>query len=205
MPSQYTSDATHSDATQLAERLGIELLTVPIEPVFGAYTGVLSEPDGLGRLTCGAAGEGDVIQGVTAENVQARIRGNILMALSNRFGWLVLATGNKSEIAVGYCTLYGDMAGGFAVIKDVPKTLVYRIANHVNSRRGVVIPETVLERAPSAELRPGQKDTDSLPPYPVLDEVLRLYVEEDAAPDDIVAAGFEPHLVHNVVRMVDRN
>ena len=206
MPSRHTSDATHSDATQLAERLGIELLTVPIEPVFGAYTGVLSEPDGLGRLTGGATGEGDVMQGVTAENVQARIRGNILMALSNRFGWLVLATGNKSEIAVGYCTLYGDMAGGFAVIKDVPKTLVYRIANYINSRGGgVVIPKTVLERAPSAELRPGQKDTDSLPPYPVLDEVLRLYVEEDAAPDDIVAAGFEPNLVHNVVRMVDRN
>ena len=199
MPSQYTSGGTLSDAGQLAHNLGIELVTVPIEPVFAAYADILREPEGL---TVG----GDVMEGVAGENVQARIRGNVLMALSNRFGWLVLAAGNKSEIAVGYCTLYGDMAGGFAVIKDVPKTLVYKIAHYVNGREGrEVIPESTLERAPTAELRPGQKDCDSLPSYPVLDEILRLYVEDDAAPDEIVAAGFERQLVDNVVRMVDRN
>ncbi len=199
MPSQYTSDGTLSDAGQLARNLGIELVTVPIEPVFAAYADILKEPEGL-------TVDGDVMDGIAGENVQARIRGNVLMALSNRFGWLVLAAGNKSEISVGYCTLYGDMAGGFAVIKDVPKTLVYKIAHHVNGREGrEVIPESTLERAPTAELRPGQKDSDSLPPYPVLDEILRLYVEEDAALDEIVAAGFDPQIVDYVVRMVDRN
>ncbi len=206
MPSQYTSGETRDDARDLAGNLGIALLTVPIDSVFGGYSEILGELPGLIDVLEGLSGGRGVMEGVAAENVQARIRGNILMALSNRFGWLVLATGNKSEIAVGYCTLYGDLAGGFAVIKDVPKTLVYKLANAINRRSGrTVIPESVLERAPTAELRPGQRDTDSLPPYPVLDEVLRLYVEDDAAPDEIVAAGFEPHLVDHVVGLVDRN
>ena len=141
---------------------------------------------------------------MAGENIQARIRGNILMALSNRFGWLVLTTGNKSETAVGYCTLYGDMAGGFAVIKDVPKTLVYGLSKYVNSRAGRdLIPGGTLKRPPTAELRPDQRDEDSLPPYEALDPILKGYVEEDRAPDEIAAAGFDPDLVREVVRMVD--
>jgi NAD+ synthase (glutamine-hydrolysing) len=143
---------------------------------------------------------------VTEENVQARIRGNLLMGLSNKFGWLVLTTGNKSEYGVGYTTLYGDMAGGFAVIKDVPKTLVYAVARHVNARAGrAVIPESVLERAPSAELRPDQRDQDTLPPYPQLDAILEAYVENDRGVKDMVAQGFDRELVEKVVAMVDRN
>ncbi len=130
---------------------------------------------------------------MTEENIQARIRGTLLMALSNKFGWLVLTTGNKSEIGVGYCTLYGDMAGGFAVIKDVPKTLVYELSRHVNARAGrAVIPESIITRAPSAELRPDQKDQDTLPPYPELDAILRAYVEEDRSVSELAALGFDP-------------
>lgn len=192
MPSQYTSDGTLSDAERLALSLGIRLITVPIEGIFLAYLDALQES------------YQDGTQGVENENIQARIRGNILMALSNRFGWLVLTTGNKSETAVGYCTLYGDMAGGFAVVKDVPKTLVYELSEYVNMKAGrEVIPRTIIERPPSAELRPDQKDEDSLPPYPVLDPVLRAYVEEDKDPSEI--EGVDPHMVRDVVRMVDRN
>jgi NAD+ synthase (glutamine-hydrolysing) len=143
---------------------------------------------------------------VTEENIQARIRGNILMALSNKFGWLVLTTGNKSEMAVGYATLYGDMAGGFAVIKDVPKLLVYRLARYVNRRaEGPIIPTRTLERAPTAELRPDQKDTDSLPPYEVLDPILQAYVEDDHSWGEMVAMGMDPDTVRRVIRMVDRS
>ena len=194
MPSPYSSAGTRRDAKRLARNLGIDFLTLPITPVFKGFTRTLAAPfKGLK-------------EDVAEENVQARVRGTLLMALSNKFGWLVLTTGNKSEIAVGYSTLYGDMAGGFAVIKDVPKTLVYELSRHVNAQAGrAVIPESVFERAPSAELRPGQTDQDTLPPYPVLDAILQLYVEEDRGVSDIVARGFPEDTVRRVVRMVDSN
>ncbi|HMK34312.1 MAG TPA: NAD+ synthase [Desulfomonilaceae bacterium] len=192
MPSQYTSDETFSDAELVARNLDLELIKLPVHDILQAYLSTLKEPLSKGE------------PGVEGENLQARIRGNLLMALSNRFGWLVLTTGNKSETAVGYCTLYGDMAGGFAVIKDVPKTLVYELAEYANRKAGKeIIPASVIARAPSAELRPDQKDEDSLPPYPVLDPILQAYVEEDKAPNEII--GFDPQLVWDIVRMVDRN
>jgi NAD+ synthase (glutamine-hydrolysing) len=194
MPSRFTSQETLSDAERLAENLDIPLLRVPLERIFKVYMEELQEPLGPGT------------PGVAAENIQARIRGNILMALSNRFGCLVLTTGNKSEMAVGYCTLYGDMAGGFAVIKDVPKTVVYELARHVNEESGrEVIPESTLTRAPTAELRENQKDEDSLPPYDLLDPVLRAYVEEDKGPDEISVPGCDRETVADVLRMVDRS
>jgi len=194
MPSQYTSQATRSDAERVAENMGIRLITVPVKPIFSSYLDALQKP----------FGQGD--PGIENENLQARIRGNILMALSNRFGWLVLTTGNKSETAVGYCTLYGDMAGGFAVIKDVPKTLVYELAQYVNKKSDrEVIPRSVLERPPTAELRPDQKDEDSLPPYSILDPILEAYVEEDKSSDEIIASGFDAEIVREVIRMVDRS
>jgi NAD+ synthase (glutamine-hydrolysing) len=193
MPSRYSSDDSREDATQLANNLGIRFLTVPIDETFQAYLDMLSEPF--------AGQEPDV----TEENIQARIRGNILMALSNKFGWLVLTTGNKSEMSVGYATLYGDMAGGFAVVKDVPKMLVYDLARYVNERGGrPVIPQRILDKAPTAELRPNQTDQDSLPPYALLDGILHAYVEEDRGQEEIVALGFEPAVVAEVIRMVDR-
>src|SRR5205814_8479825 len=162
-------------AQQLADNLGIECLAVPIEPAFNAFLEMLSAQF--------AGREPDLAE----ENLQARIRGMILMALSNKFGWLVLTTGNKSEMATGYATLYGDMAGGFAVIKDVPKTLVFEVARWLNRARGrEIIPHAVIEKAPSAELRPDQKDEDSLPPYAVLDPILEGYVEEDLSAEDLV-------------------
>jgi NAD+ synthase (glutamine-hydrolysing) len=143
---------------------------------------------------------------ITEENIQARIRGNILMALSNKFGWLVLATGNKSEISVGYCTLYGDMVGGFSVIKDVYKTLVYQLAEYRNKVAGAdKIPERIISKAPSAELKPDQKDTDSLPPYHILDPILMAYVEDDLSLDEIKELGFKPKMVEKVIQMVDGN
>jgi NAD+ synthase (glutamine-hydrolysing) len=195
MPSRYTSDMSNTDAARLARNLGIGLEVIPIEPVFEAYLDVLAAP---------FAG---TEPGVAEENVQARIRGNYLMALSNKFGWLVLTTGNKSEMSMGYATLYGDMAGGFAVIKDVLKERVYALARWRNAQPdGPVIPERSITRAPSAELRPNQKDADTLPPYAVLDPILRAYVEEDQAPEDIVAAlGVSEGLVREIVRTVDRN
>lgn len=194
MPSQYTSSETLSDAALLARNLGIGLLTVPIAGIFQAYMAELA------RFLDGRP------PGLEAENLQARIRGNLLMAFSNRFGWLVLTTGNKSETAVGYSTLYGDTAGGFAVIKDVPKAMVYRLAEYVNAKAGKpLIPDSIIQRPPTAELRPNQKDEDSLPPYHLLDKILKEYVEEDRAPEEIVLSGFPPELVHEVVRMVDRN
>jgi NAD+ synthase (glutamine-hydrolysing) len=194
MPSQYTSQGTLGDAEAVARNLGIKIFTAPIKGILDSYVGQLADDLGGGNL------------GVTAENLQARIRGNILMAFSNRYGWLVLTTGNKSELAVGYCTLYGDMAGGFAVIKDVPKTMVYRLAEFINQRAGrEIIPLSTIQRAPSAELRPDQTDQDSLPPYDVLDPILKAYVEEDKVLDEIVELGFEPGMVKEVVRLVDLN
>ncbi|MBI4245671.1 MAG: NAD+ synthase [Candidatus Rokubacteria bacterium] len=194
MPSAYSSAGTRRDAKTLARNLGLEFLTLPITGSFRAYKRTLTKPfKGLK-------------EDATEENLQARIRGNLLMALSNKFGWLVLTTGNKSEYGVGYTTLYGDMAGGFAVIKDVPKMLVYAIARHANERAGrAVIPESVFRRAPSAELRPDQTDQDTLPPYPELDAILEAYVEEDRGVQDIIARGFAADTVRRVVAMVDRN
>jgi NAD+ synthase (glutamine-hydrolysing) len=177
----------------LAANLGIRFLTVPIDKPFQAYLDMLAEPF--------AGREPDT----TEENLQARIRGNVLMALSNKFGWLVLTTGNKSEMSVGYATLYGDMAGGFAVIKDVPKMLVYELSAHANARAGLErIPQRIFDKAPTAELRPNQRDEDSLPPYRVLDPILHAYVEEDRALEEIAALGFAPDTVAEVLRMVDR-
>ena len=194
MPSPYSSGGTRRDAKRLAKNLGIDFQTLPITPVFTGFKKTLAAPfKGLK-------------EDVAEENIQARIRGTLLMALSNKFGWLVLTTGNKSEIAVGYSTLYGDMAGGFAVIKDVPKTLVYEVARHVNARAGRdVIPRSIFDRAPSAELRPDQTDQDTLPPYPELDAILHAYVEEDRGVGEMVARGFAEETVRRVVRMVDSN
>ena len=194
MPSPFSSPGTRNDAARLAKNLGIDLLRVPITSVLKAYKRVLA-----------GAFKG-LKEDVTEENLQARIRGNYLMAVSNKFGWLVLNTGNKSEIAVGYTTLYGDMAGGFAVIKDCPKTLVYKLSEHANVRAGrEIIPKSVFTRPPSAELRPGQTDQDSLPPYEVLDAILECYVEGDMGVADIVARGFDAATVKRVIAMVDRN
>jgi len=194
MPSVYTSSETFSDAGRLAENLGVRLITVPIKDIFTSYVGEFSKIFG------------DTSEGVWAENLQARIRGNILMALSNKYGWLVLTTGNKSETAVGYSTLYGDSAGGFAIIKDVPKTVVYELSAYVNVLAGrEVIPNSVIVRPPTAELRPDQKDEDSLPPYSVLDPILAHYVEEDMVPEEIVALGFDTKQVYDTARLVDIN
>ncbi len=194
MPSPFSSLGTRRDAARLAKNLGIDMLRVPITGVLKAYKRALA-----------AAFKG-LKEDVTEENLQARIRGNYLMALSNKFGWLVLNTGNKSEIAVGYTTLYGDMAGGFAVIKDCPKTLVYKLSEHANARaRRELIPETIFTRPPSAELRPDQTDQDTLPPYAELDAILECYVEGDQGVADIVARGFDAQTVKRVIAMVDRN
>jgi NAD+ synthase (glutamine-hydrolysing) len=194
MPSKFTSGMSRSDALLLAENLGIRFLEIPIPKVMQAYCDTLA---GVFR---------GLSEDVTEENLQARIRGNILMALSNKFGYLVLTTGNKSEMSVGYCTLYGDMAGGFAVLKDVPKTLVQALAAFRNERGpGSPIPINTLTRPPTAELRPGQFDTDSLPEYPVLDRILHAYVEEDMGLEDIVALGFPRKMVIRVIQLVDRN
>jgi NAD+ synthase (glutamine-hydrolysing) len=194
MPSRYSSEGSRTDAAALAENLGIRLLTIPIEKTFAASLDMLAESFSGTQ------------EGVPEENLQARIRGNILMAISNKFGWLVLTTGNKSEMAVGYATLYGDMAGGFAVLKDVPKTLVYELARYRNRCGGTpVIPESVIDKPPSAELRPDQLDTDSLPPYEVLDPILLAYVEEDKSLEEIVAQGFDEATARRVLTRVDRN
>ena len=194
MPSQYTSAASREDAESLARALGLRFEELPIRDVLASYEEALAGPF-RGRAP-----------DITEENLQARIRGNYLMALSNKFGWLVLTTGNKSELSVGYSTLYGDMAGGFAVLKDVYKTMVYQLALHRNRRAGTPpIPERTLSRPPSAELRPDQTDQDSLPPYDVLDPILKLYVEEDRATSEIAELGYEPELVRRVISMVDRS
>jgi NAD+ synthase (glutamine-hydrolysing) len=203
MPSPHSSDETQSDARKIAENLGIELIEIPIAGAMDAYADLLPRRSGEGEGDRAPGDGGD--KDVTAENIQARIRGNLVMALSNRNGWLVLTTGNKSELSVGYATLYGDMAGGFAVLKDVPKTLVYELVRRRNEREGrELIPASVLERAPSAELAPDQRDEDSLPPYGVLDRILEAYVERDESPADIAGDGISEDLVEEVIRMVDR-
>ena len=192
MPSRFSSEGTKLDAKRIAESLGIQFLEIPIEPIFNSYLKILA--DAFKGLKSNSA----------EENIQARIRGNILMALSNKFGWLVLTTGNKSEIAVGYCTLYGDMSGGFAVIKDVPKTKVYELAEFVNKRKGAIIPQTIIDRAPSAELRENQKDQDTLPPYHALDQMLEQYVEKHSSLDQMVKTN-DLALVKQVITMVHHN
>ncbi len=191
MPSRYTSAGTFTDAGEIARRLGVTLLELPIADVMAAYEAQLAEPF--------AGTEPDL----TEENLQARIRGNDLMALSNKFGHLVLTTGNKSEMSVGYSTLYGDSAGGFAVIKDVPKTLVYRLAEWRTAQPDAPIPETVITRPPSAELRPDQTDQDSLPPYEILDPILEGYVEQDLGREQLIARGFDADVVDRIIRLVD--
>ncbi|HEX2129616.1 MAG TPA: NAD+ synthase [Solirubrobacterales bacterium] len=191
MPSPHSSDETQADARAIAGNLGAELIEIPIEAAMRAYDEML-----------GAAGG---VEGLAAENIQARIRGNLVMAISNTRGSLVLATGNKSEMSVGYATLYGDMAGGLAVIKDVPKQLVYRLVAHHNARAGAeIVPASVIERAPSAELRPGQRDEDTLPAYDVLDRVLEGYVERDASREDLIAEGLPADVVESAIGLVDR-
>jgi NAD+ synthase (glutamine-hydrolysing) len=194
MSSPYTSPQSVEDAHALADRLGIRCVDLSIRESFSALLAALSEPFR------------DRPPDTTEENIQARIRGTMLMALSNKFGSLVLTTGNKSEMSVGYATLYGDMAGGFAVIKDLYKTMVYRVSRYYNGSRGrAVIPERVLTRPPSAELRPDQKDSDSLPAYETLDPILRMYVEKDRSVPEMVAKGFPEEVVRKVVSLVDRS
>jgi NAD+ synthase (glutamine-hydrolysing) len=193
MPSRYSSEETRADARRLAENLGCDFRELPIEPVVEAYTGVLAESF--------AGRESDVAE----ENLQARIRGTLAMALSNKFGWLLVASGNKSELSVGYATLYGDMAGGFALLKDVFKTDVFRLARHLNEQAGrELVPESTIDRAPSAELREDQLDEDSLPPYSDLDRVLEAYVEDDRSLDELSADGFDPEVVARAVALIDR-
>ncbi len=194
MPSQFSSEGSKTDAEALAENLGIKYMSIPIEGAFTASLEMLADAFK------------DTQFGVAEENLQARIRGNMMMSLSNKFNWIILTTGNKSELATGYCTLYGDMAGGYAVIKDVPKTLVYDLCRHQNRKAGrEIIPEAVLTKPPSAELRPDQLDSDSLPPYEVLDPILEAYVEDDRTLDEIVAMGYERATVERIARLVDRN
>jgi NAD+ synthase (glutamine-hydrolysing) len=194
MPSKFNSPETIADAEITAKNLGIEFLTIPIESILKQFDQALKKAPGWDS------------KGIAYENLQARIRGGILMSLSNQFGSLVLTTGNKSETAVGYATLYGDTAGGFAVIKDVPKTMVYKLAEHINKTAGrQIIPADVLNRPPTAELRPDQKDADTLPDYDLLDKILKGYVEEDKSPQQLVESGLPKDVVRQVIRMVDRN
>ncbi len=194
MPSKFSSASSLTDAEQLANNLGIEYKIIPIHATYESYLDMLKD-----AFT-------DQPFDVTEENIQARIRGNIIMALSNKFGWLALTTGNKSEVSVGYCTLYGDMAGGFAVIKDVPKLLVYQLAENLNaSRHCDIIPKNTIIKPPSAELRPNQKDEDSLPPYRILDPLLADYIEKNLSVKEILAKGYDPEIVNKVIRLVDLN
>lgn len=196
MPSRYSSEGSITDAEALARNLGVATHTVPIEPAHAAFEGMLA------HVFEGA----DSAPGVAEENVQARIRGNVMMTISNKFNWMVLTTGNKSEMATGYATLYGDMAGGYAVIKDVPKTLVFALCRDLNARMGrEVIPQSTIDKPPSAELRPDQKDSDSLPDYSQLDPIIAGYVEDDQSVDELIAAGHNEADVRRVARLIDRN
>ena len=194
MPSKYSSKESVDDSLLLAKNLGISIKTIPIKETFNSYVSALSD-EFKGRK-----------EDVAEENIQARIRGNFLMALSNKFGYIVLSTGNKSEIAVGYCTLYGDMSGGLAVLSDVPKTMVYELAEHYNKIKGKeVIPLSIIEKEPSAELRPNQKDSDSLPEYEILDRILDLYIEKGYGKDAIISEGFDKSIVEKVIKLVKAN
>lgn len=194
MPSQYTSKQSEEDAFKLAGNLGIEIKKMPIDAIFQSYLGFFKNEFR------------DFPQDITEENLQARIRGNILMAFSNKFGWLVLTTGNKSEMSVGYATLYGDMAGGFAIIKDVPKTLVYQICSWINREKGrPLIPEQVLTKEPTAELKPEQKDSDTLPPYDMLDNIIKAYVEEDKSYNEILTLSSDKEIARRVINMIDKS
>jgi NAD+ synthase/NAD+ synthase (glutamine-hydrolysing) len=189
MPSRYSSQGSVDDSVELARNLGIQTMLLPISDIMQTYDGVLADAF--------AGMKADV----TEENIQSRIRGNLLMALSNKFGSLLLTTGNKSEMSVGYCTLYGDMNGGLAVIADLPKMMVYRVSRWRN-QRGAAIPESTLTKAPSAELRPDQTDQDSLPPYDLLDEILELHVEQCRSAEEIIAKGYDEQTVRRVLRLV---
>ena len=194
MPSIFSSDGSKSDAKELSENLGLDLRTIEINPIFESFTASLSN-EFIGT-------EWDA----TEENIQSRIRGNLVMAMSNKFNWLVLTTGNKSEMAVGYATIYGDMAGGFSVIKDVPKSTVYDLCDYINrSEIDPIIPLTVINKPPSAELRPDQKDSDSLPDYSILDPILQMYIEEDMSIESIVNQGFTRPTVSEIIKLVDKN
>jgi NAD+ synthase (glutamine-hydrolysing) len=192
MPSRFNAASSLTDAELLAKNLGVDFSVIPIETLRDAFSGSLA--------AAFAGREADV----TEENIQARIRGTLLMGLSNKFGYLLLSTGNKSELAMGYCTLYGDMAGGYALISDVPKTMIYRVADYINREREL-IPRNIITKAPSAELRPNQTDQDSLPPYEILDEILKRYIEEERSAEDIIDDGFDPEIVKKVIVTVDRN
>jgi len=194
MPSPYSSKGSIYDSKKLAKNLGISIQTIPITPIYNSYNQSLSEVLKLKE---------DI--NVTLENIQARIRGNILMALSNKYGYLVLSTGNKSELSIGYCTLYGDMSGGLAVISDLPKTMVYNLANYIN-RKSEIIPKIIIEKLPSAELKPNQKDTDSLPPYEILDQILQLYIDEGCSIKDIYnLKNYDENIVKWIVKAVNKN
>jgi len=190
MPSQYSSQHSKDDAKQLSENLEIKYNIIPIKDVFGSFNKTLAD---LFK---------DKKEDITEENLQARIRGNILMALSNKFGYLVLSTGNKSELAVGYCTLYGDMCGGYAVLSDILKTKVYQLAEYIN-RNGIIIPQNTIDKQPSAELKPGQFDQDSLPDYKILDGILKAYIEEEKSKDEIISMGYEKEIVDGIVKKID--
>jgi NAD+ synthase (glutamine-hydrolysing) len=192
MPSPYSSRGSIRDSRKLAKSLGVRVKEIPITPIYRAYLRSLKKHLDVEKI------------GVALENVQARIRGNLLMALSNEFGYLVLSTGNKSEMAVGYCTLYGDMSGGLSVLSDVPKTMVYQLARYLNRER-VLIPEEIITKPPSAELRPDQKDQDTLPPYEILDQIMNYYLTEGYSFKDITRLGFEPDTVRWVIRAIDRS
>src|SRR5213593_4780086 len=193
MPSRYSSEGTRSDARRLAESLGCPFTEIPIGKIVDEFDGALEEAF--------AGTEPDLAE----ENIQARARGVLLMALSNKFGWMLVATGNKSELSVGYATLYGDMAGGFALLKDVYKTDVFHLARHLNVRAGrELIPQSIIDRAPSAELRDNQLDQDSLPPYAELDTVLEAYVELDRSREELLQGGFDPNVVERALALIDR-
>ncbi|HQO03753.1 MAG TPA: NAD(+) synthase, partial [Spirochaetota bacterium] len=192
MPSIYSSRGSVDDSMALARNLGMTIHTLPITDLFNLYR------DSLGPVF------GDRPEDITEENIQARIRGNLLMSMSNKFGSLLLTTGNKSELATGYCTLYGDMSGGLAVISDCPKTLVYELSRHINRDREI-IPVSTIEKPPSAELRENQKDEDSLPPYEILDGILELYIEAKMSSDEIISQGYDPETVLFVLRLVNRS
>ena len=192
MPSEYSAQQSLDDSISVTKNLGVKMDVIPIKDIFSQYLSTLA-PNFRGKPA-----------NIAEENLQARIRGNILMALSNKFGWLVLNTGNKSETSTGYCTLYGDMAGGFSVLKDIPKTLVYKLVKWRN-RKKIVIPQSIIDRPPTAELKPNQLDQDTLPPYEVLDPIIKAYVEENKSIQQIIAKGFDNAIVSKVISMIDRS